>query len=116
EPGKIEKGSRNSSPAASTPAADGSRVYVYFASFGLISYSFDGQEQWRKPLPTPVTQHGASTSPVIAAGKVLLTCDQDVDSYLLAVEAATGATLWNKERSGFRRSFSTPLIWPPDYP
>jgi len=116
EPGQMEKGSRNSNPAAATPACDGTNLCVYFAAFGLISYNLDGQELWRKPLPTPVTQHGASSSPVIAAGKVLLTCDQDVDSYLLAVDAATGATLWKKERPGFRRGFSTPLLWPEDHP
>jgi len=116
EPGPMEKGSRNSNPAAATPVCDGSNVCVYFAAFGLISYNLDGKEQWRKPLPTPVTQHGASSSPVIAGGKVLLACDQDLDSYLLAVDAATGATLWRNERSGFRRGFSTPLPWPQHHP
>ena len=110
EPHDLEKGS--SSPAASTPVTDGQRVSVYFGAFGLICYDFDGAEKWRKPLPTPVTQHGASSSPVIAGHTLVIACDQDLDSYLLAVDATTGATLWKKDRPGFRRGFSTPLLWP----
>jgi outer membrane protein assembly factor BamB len=116
EPGKLESGSGLSSPASSTPTTDGRRVYAYFAPFGLVAYDFAGQEVWRKPLPTPVTQHGASTSPVLAGDLLLLNCDQDRDSYLLAVHRATGQTAWKADREGVRRGFSTPLIWPGDKP
>ena len=116
EPEKIDRGSQNGSPAASTPATDGARVYVYFGSFGLIAYDFAGQEQWRKPLPIPITQHGASTSPVVAGERLLLISDQDVGSYLLAADCRTGKTLWKTERPGFRRGFSTPLLYPGDRP
>jgi outer membrane protein assembly factor BamB len=115
-PGKIELGARLSNPAASTPASDGSRVCVYFGSFGLVCYDFEGHETWRKPLPTPITQHGASTSPVLAEDRLLLACDQDVGSYLLAVDKRNGNTLWKRDRPGFRRGFSTPLLWPPARP
>jgi len=116
EPAQIEKGSHLSHPAASTPATDGRRVYVYFGAFGLVCYDVAGVEQWRKPLPTPVTQHGASSSPVVEGERLLLCCDQDVDSYLLAVSCRTGETLWKTDRPGFRRGFVTPLLWPPQQP
>ena len=115
-PGEMERGSRLSSPASSTPAADEKGVVVYFAPFGLIAYDHEGAEQWRRPLPTPITGHGASTSPVIARGLVVLLCDQDIDSHLLAVDRVTGKTRWKTERPGFRRGFSTPLAWPPESP
>lgn len=115
-PGQMERGSHLSNPAASTPVTDGARLCVYFGSFGLVCYDFAGQELWRKPLPTPITQHGASTSPVLSGDRLLLSCDQDTDSYLLAVEARTGDTLWKTDRPGFRRGFATPLIWPLDRP
>jgi len=115
-PGKIELGARLSNPAASTPVADGTRVYVYFGSFGLICYDGQGAELWRHPLPTPITQHGASSSPVLAGDRLLLACDQDTDSYLLAVDARDGRTIWKTSRPGFRRGFSTPLIWPESQP
>jgi len=110
-PGRIERSGRLSNPASSTPATDGQRVVVYFGAFGLVCYDFAGTEQWRKPLPVPVTQHGASTSPVLSRELVLLLCDQDVGSHLLAVSQRDGKTAWRTERPGFRRGFSTPLLW-----
>lgn len=116
EPGRAEAGSRLSHPATATPVTDGRRVIAYFAPFGLVAYSLDGEERWRHPLPTPVTQHGASSSPVLAGDTVFQLCDQDVDSYLLALDAATGAPRWRVERPQARRGFSTPLLWPPSHP
>src|SRR5688572_383867 len=43
---KVEETHRIGSPAASTAATDGQAVYVYFGSFGLLAYDFDGTEHW----------------------------------------------------------------------
>ena len=102
--------------ASSTPVTEGKRVYVYFGCVGLIAYTFDGQEIWRKPLPNPVTQHGVGTSPVLAGNRLLLNVDQDSGSYLLLVGSQSGETIWKIERPGFRRGFGTPALWPPDRP
>lgn len=115
-PTAIEQGSRNGNPASSTPATDGERVHVYFGSFGLVTYDVTGNELWRKPLPVPVTQHGAATSPIVVNGTLILANDQDVNSYLLAVDARSGETLWKTPRAGYRRGFSTPIVWPETNP
>jgi outer membrane protein assembly factor BamB len=98
-------------PASPTPATDGQLVFVYFGSFGLLAYDFEGKEQWRKAIPTPVVEFGTSASPILADGKLILACDQDEGSFLLAAEARTGRTLWRLERPEFRRSFATPFVW-----
>jgi len=116
QPEKVERGAAMGSPATATATTDGQRVFVYFGSFGLACYDVEGREVWRKPLPIPVTQHGAGTSPVLAGGLLLLNCDQDVGAYLLAVKAETGEPVWKADRSAFRRGFSTPLPYPPDQP
>ena len=116
QPGTIERGAQLSNPSTGTPASDGESVFVYFGSFGLAAFDFKGVEKWRKPLPVPITQHGAGTSPVLAGDRLILTCDQDVDSYILCVDKHTGQTLWRTERSGFRRGFSTPLPYPAEAP
>ncbi len=116
QPERVDRGATLGSPAAATPATDGRRVYVYFGSFGLVTYDFDGKEVWRKPLPIPITQHGSGTSPVLTGPLLLLNCDQDVGSYLLALKAETGEQVWRADRSAFRRGFSTPLPYPPDTP
>ncbi len=116
DPGKAEAGSRLSHPATATPVTDGERLITYFAPFGLAAFSQDGTPLWTHPLPTPVTGHGASSSPVIAGDLVLQLCDQDIGSYLLALDRATGKPRWRTERPEFRRGFSTPLPWPPRNP
>ena len=50
KPQRVEKTHSAGSPAVSTPACDGKRIYVFFGSFGLVCYDLDGKEQWRKPM------------------------------------------------------------------
>lgn len=115
-PTKIERGHRNGTPANSTPVTDGQFVYVYFGSFGLVKYDFNGKEQWRHPLPVPITQHGASSSPLLVNQQIILQVDQDVDAHLICVDSKTGKLLWKTNRPGFRRGFSTPIAWPQQHP
>lgn len=103
--------SEMATPAAATPATDGTRVYVYFGSFGLVAYDFDGKEAWRKPMPTAVTEFGSGTSPVLHGRLLLLNRDQDDNGSVLAVDSETGATVWERERIGFDESHGTPVVW-----
>ncbi len=108
---KVEATHRISNPAASTPATDGQHVYVYFGSFGLLCYDFEGREQWTRPLPPPVVEFGTGTSPILAGDLLILNCDQDLGSYLLAADKRTGKDVWKIDRAEFRRGFATPFIW-----
>lgn len=111
----LEKVHRFSSPASSTPATDGERVYAYFGSYGLLAYDFDGREMWRAPLPAPPTQYGSATSPIVFDGKVILQLDgNDGRSGLLAFDARSGAVAWQTPRPLLRESWSTPMIWTHD--
>ncbi len=108
---KFEPTHKLGNPATPTPATDGQRVYVYFGSFGLLAYDLDGREQWRHPIQAPVVEFGTSASLVLAGSTLILACDQDDGSFLLALEARTSRTLWRVERPEFRRSFATPFVW-----
>lgn len=108
---KIEAVHRIGSPACPTPTTDGERVFVYFGSWGLIAYDFSGREIWRKPLTIPMIEFGTGTSPVVAGDSIILLCDQDLDSFLMAVDRRTGQTVWKTARPEFRRGFSTPYLW-----
>jgi len=111
---KVEPTQRIASPASPTPCTDGLRIYVYFGSCGLLAYDLEGREQWRVPLPVPIVEFGTGSSPLLADGKVILVCDQDMGSYLLAVDASTGQPAWRTERPEFLRSFSSPFLWKHD--
>ncbi len=85
-----EKRNKLNDPAAPSPVSDGSNVYVFFAGFGLVSYTKDGEERWRVPLGPFTNFHGMGASPVLADGKVLMVCDQDQKAFLVAVDQKTG--------------------------
>ena len=101
------------SPAASTPATDGQHVVSYFGSFGLICHDVDGKELWRHPMPLAESmgQYGSGTSPIIVGQRVLLSRDQHRFPSLLAVDLATGKTLWETPRLDSAGSFGTPVLW-----
>jgi len=105
----IERVHGISSPAAPTPTTDGERVYVYFGSYGLLCYNYQGKELWKRPLPIPAINYGSGTSPILANDLLVLNRDQNKDSFLLAVDKKTGRTVWKKDRPGFTGSWSTPL-------
>ena len=111
---KIEEFHRIGTPAASTPCTDGERVYFHFGSSGLWCLDVDGREVWRLPLPHPVNDFGTGTSPIVVDGKLILARDQDVDSWLMALDARTGHQLWKTPRPGFFRGHSTPFVWQHD--
>jgi outer membrane protein assembly factor BamB len=108
---RIEKYHPVGSPASATVASDGQRAYVFFGSYGLLCYDLMGNLVWSKAMAPFQDEFGSSSSPVLADGKVLLNEDHDTDNFLLALEAATGKTLWKRSRDGFTRSYSTPVIW-----
>ena len=109
---QIEEVNPDSSPASSTPASDGERVYSYFGSYGLIAYDFDGREVWRKPLSLIISLNGSGTSPVLMDGMVIVNRDQEEGkSSLLAVDARTGKTVWETPRPKFVSSYTTPILW-----
>ena len=101
------------SPAASTPATDGEREYVYFRSCGLFGHTLDGHEVWRMAMPPArhVGDFGSGTSPIVHNGIVLLNRDMLSGSFLIAVDAKSGKTLWRQERPDALSSYSTPVIW-----
>ncbi len=102
-----------SSPAAPTPASDGEQVVVFFGSYGLIAYDPQGNELWKIPLAPFNNTYGMASSPILTDSLVILNCDQDQGSFLLAADKKTGKVRYRVERPGFPRGYSTPIIWNP---
>lgn len=109
---KVENCHEFSSPAASTPCTDGQRVYVYFGSFGLIAYDFDGKEIWRRSFQTLPTKFGTASSPIVADGRVILQRDGDsTNAQVVALAPESGKILWEAARPLAGGSYSTPMVW-----
>lgn len=102
--------------SAATPAVDGERVYLHWASpqgSGLVALDQkDGKELWRKELGPYVSQHGPGASPIIYQDLVLLNFDHDEPgSFLFAFDAKTGAERWKFAHAGTSASASTPCVF-----
>jgi outer membrane protein assembly factor BamB len=110
---RLEKLNKLNDEASATAATDGANVYVFFGGYGLLSYTRDGEERWRLPLGPFTNFHGMGASPILAGGKVLMVCDQDIDAYLTAIDAETGKIVWRTNRLDMVHSFSTPTVYRP---
>jgi outer membrane protein assembly factor BamB len=108
---RIEPAHPTGGPAVSTPACDGRRVYVFFGSYGLLCYDLGGRQLWDHPLGPFQDEFGSGSSPVLADDKVILNEDHDIDSFLIALDCATGRTVWKAARPDAVRSYSTPAVW-----
>jgi outer membrane protein assembly factor BamB len=108
-----EKLDTRNGPAGPTPATDGTNVYVFFADFGLISYDLDGRERWRVPLGPFNNLYGMGASPVLVGDVVVLVCDQNTDSFILAVGQRDGRVRWKTARPEAHSGHSTPILFTP---
>jgi outer membrane protein assembly factor BamB len=100
-------------PVSATPATDGRNVYVFFADFGLLGYGPDGNELWRIPLGPFNNPFGHGASPILVGDTVLMNCDQDTGSFLLAVDKMSGRIRWRTERPHAQRGYATPVLYQP---
>lgn len=100
-------------PASPSPVTDGENAYVFFQDFGLISYAPDGRERWRLPLGPFNTYFGMGASPILVDDKVVMPCDQDTNSFLIAVDKTSGRVRWKVDRPWVISGYSTPILYKP---
>jgi outer membrane protein assembly factor BamB len=101
-------------PASPTPAADEKGVVAFFPEFGLVSYNNDGQVRWTSRLGPFKNFYGMSGSPIIDGGAVVLVCDQQRGSFVIALDRSTGRLRWKTDRPGMNIGWSTPMVYRPD--
>lgn len=98
--------------AAGSPTTDGTLLYASFGSFGTYALDFDGAVKWsRTDLGRLHTRlgWGEAVTPVVHGGNLLLNHDQEADSKLICLDAATGKTKWEAKREE-KTTWSTPLV------
>jgi outer membrane protein assembly factor BamB len=107
-----------SSPATTTPVTDGKRVYVYFGSYGVLSYEWDGSLAWEHPMGVAKfnVPDGSGSSPVLAAGRLIVSRDGPPHSQMLALDARTGKLVWTTQLEvaklpGPKVSHATPVVY-----
>lgn len=97
--------------ASASAATDGKRVIAHFGSSGTAAYSLSGEKLWSLDLGDMRTRNGfgEGSSPLLVDDTVVILWDHEGDSFIVALDAATGKERWKKVRSGEITSWSTPL-------
>jgi outer membrane protein assembly factor BamB len=98
--------------ANETPVTDGKRVFAYFGMHGLYCYDIEGKPLWQKDLGAFYTQNGWGTgsSPILYSNVLFIQFDNEKNSYIVAIDAATGNEKWKVQRDE-KTTYSTPYIW-----
>lgn len=106
------------SQANASPATNGRVVVVSFGSEGLYTYDVDGNLLWKQDLGIldpgyagqPELSWGFASSPIIHENLVILQCDRQQDSFIVAFNIADGKRVWMTKRDELP-SWSTPVIY-----
>ncbi|QVL32151.1 PQQ-binding-like beta-propeller repeat protein [Telmatocola sphagniphila] len=101
------------SPASSTPAADGEKVYAVFwdgKNLYLTAWSYGGEMVWEHDLGEFRSDHGAGLSPIVVGDQVIINNDQQDFAEIQAFSAKTGSPTWKKARQAYRACYSTPFV------
>lgn len=113
--------------ASPSPALEPGRLYVHFGSYGTACLdTADGKVLWQRTDLPCRHYRGPGSSVVLFENLLVLTFDGANPQYLVALNKATGETVWNTPRStkwddldengnpqregDFRKAFSTPLV------
>jgi outer membrane protein assembly factor BamB len=98
--------------ASETPVTDGKYVFASFGSMGLYCVDFEGKVVWQRDLGLMRGRAGwgTSSSPVLFRDTVIVNCDSDDDSYIMAFDKATGNQIWRTERDE-GASWGTPFLF-----
>ena len=86
---------------SASPATDGERVIVFFASAGVFCYDMNGAELWKRTdLGKQNHIWGNGTSPVIAGDRVFLNFGPGKQTVMFCFDKKTGKTLWEHAEPG----------------
>jgi outer membrane protein assembly factor BamB len=98
-------------PVTPTPATDGQRVFVFLPEVGLLAYSRDGRELWRRPLGPFRSVQGLASSPIVVDDRVVLLIDTPEDAHVAAFDVTGGKPLWKTNRPvGVLGGYTTPTV------
>jgi outer membrane protein assembly factor BamB len=109
---RVTKVDDRNNAASPSPAVDEKGVYVFFPDYGLLAYDFEGKERWKHPLEAFENVYGMGASPVVAGDNVVLVCDQNLGSFIVALKRDTGEVAWKVDRPEATSGHSTPVLYP----
>jgi len=120
---ELERKHKLNSFASSTPATDGTYVYVTFydrPKFLIYCYNFEGRLVWTRSPGEFHSVHGFCSPPILYKDLVILNGDQDPkpgdkaktnsEAYIVALDKKTGEERWRANRPNLTRSYCPPVL------
>ncbi|MFL5341512.1 MAG: PQQ-binding-like beta-propeller repeat protein [Gemmataceae bacterium] len=106
-----EAGHQTASLASASPITDGEHVFACLGSYGLYCLDFEGNLVWKKDLGEMYTKHGhgEGSSPALHGDTLVVNCDQEEQSFLIALDKNTGKQRWRVSRPE-DTSWATPIV------
>ncbi len=95
--------------AAPTMSTDGNRVYAIFATGNVVAFDMNGNQVWGRNLGVPKNHYGHSSSLMVWGNKVLVQYDTSTSGRMLALNTATGETIWDVVRP-VHISWASPVL------
>jgi outer membrane protein assembly factor BamB len=95
--------------AAPTMAVDGNRVYAIFGTGDIVAFDLQGNKVWGRNLGVPNNPYGHSSSLQVWENKVVVQYDTGSKGRMLALNTATGETLWDVDRP-VKVSWASPVL------
>ena len=108
-PASMPRVSDDTGLAAPTMAVDGQRVYAIFATGDVIAFDFEGNKVWGRNLGVPNNNYGHSSSLQVWENKLVIQYDTNTKGRMLALNTATGETIWDVDRP-VHISWSSPIL------
>ncbi|MDX1382670.1 MAG: PQQ-binding-like beta-propeller repeat protein [Thermoanaerobaculia bacterium] len=97
--------------ASGSPVTDGERLYVSFGSRGVYALDFEGNVLWSRDFGDMTIRYGfgEGASPTLYRDSLVLNWDHEGDSFIVALDTATGEERWRVPRDEMT-SWTTPLV------
>jgi outer membrane protein assembly factor BamB len=113
----VDKRHIKSTYASASPVTNGRVVVASFGSMGVYAYDLAGNFRWKLDLgriylgayDLPSWEWGPASSPIIWNDMVILQVDTHADSFVVALNADRGTTVWKTERDELP-SWGTPTV------
>lgn len=108
-PSHMPKVTDDTGLAASTVTTNGKQVYAIFATGDILCADMDGKRIWGKNLGVPDNHYGFASSLLLLGNLLFVQYDNNTTPKLIALDSATGAERWSKNRPE-KTTWSSPII------
>lgn len=103
---------RKNTYASETAVTDGEHLFTHVGDLGTWCLNYNGEIVWEKAWAPVRTRwgYGTASSPALHNGRLYIVNDNQDQSYLVALDKATGQQIWRVDRNE-PTTWSTPFVW-----